>query len=162
MKNQERPTVTLTFPLVEIPKDKSPWEADAYSELGIFFVKNSEGIYYIVDVCKKEGSVPETILPPAVCNQITTQLVERKQESLFEKIQEQIDEHHTELMALLLEAKACKQHMFEEILETVASEHAKTRDDLAAICSSNTSTAQPSKGYISEEALVQLVKEIKK
>ena len=81
---------------------------------------------------------------------------------MLSKIQEQLDNNQKELLSLLLELKACKQYLHKEMLETVTSEHAKTRDDLATICSSNTSAAQPSKGYISEEALVQLVKEIKK
>lgn len=162
MENQERPITTLSFPLVELPKDKTPWEADAYSEFGVFLVKDNEGIYHIVDVCKKTGSLPEVMLPPSVCNHIVVQMEERKQESIFKKIQEQIDERQREVLDLLLEVKNHKQHMLEGILDTVESEHAKTREDLTAICSSNTSAAQPSKGYISEEALVQLVKEIKK
>ena len=162
MESQERPIITLSFPLVELPKDKSPWEADAYSKPGVFFVKDNEGIYHIVDVCKETGSLPEAVLPPSVCNYITEQVEERKQESMLSKIQEQLDNNQKELLALLLEAKAHKQHMLKEILDTVESEHDKIREDLAAICSNNTSAAQPSKGYISEEALVQLVKEIKK
>lgn len=162
MESQERPIITLSFPLIELPKDKSPWEADAYSEFGIFFVRDNDGIYNIVDVCKEIGTLPSVILPPSVCSSIIVQMEERKQESMLSKIQEQLDGNQKELLALLLEEKAHKQHMLKEILDTVESEHNKIREDLAAICSSNTSTAQPSKGYISEGALVQLVKEIKK
>lgn len=162
MESQERPIITLSFPLIELPKDKSPWEADAYSEFGIFFVRDNDGIYNIVDVCKETGTLPSIILPPSVCSSIIVQMEERKQESMLSKIQEQLDGNQKELLALLLEAKAYKQHILEEKIHTFTSELSKTRDDLVALCTSNTSTAQPSKGYISEEALVQLVKEIKK
>lgn len=162
MEKEERTMVTLTLPFIELPEDKYPWDADAYNELGVFIVKDNSGVFHIVDVCGKTASLPTATLPPSVCNSIVVQQERSRPESLLNKIQQHIDDRQKDILDLLLKAQDFRESMRDEILENINSVCDRTREDLVEICNINTSPVQSVKGCISEGALLQLIKEIKK
>ena len=87
-EEKSKTMMTLCLPLIEI-NNTNFYNHDNYKESGMFFVKNSDGIYAVIDVDKDVDGLGGEVLPPRV----QTYLIEQQAEiSLVEKFDERISQ----------------------------------------------------------------------
>lgn len=171
--SKEQKTLTLTLPYIELQKDKPMYDCESYDKSGTYFVKSPQGEFCIVEVCKENRSAFGNPLTMNVGNLFSEQIAENRLEERLDSMNEELKNTRKELMEPII-------HKIFELNESIEGLFIKTGDKLGLVYStllditdgmarieeskSKESTPQSNmyKGSISEDALVQLVKEIKK
>ena len=159
-EEKSKTMMTLCLPLIEI-NNTDFYNNDNYKESGIFFVKNSDGIYALIDVDKEIKGLGGEILPPSV----QTYLIEQQAEiSLVEKYTErilEINEGVKELIGLVglcrssVEAVGDRQLGQKNMLENLAYIMDEIKDKMS-------SSELPKGGYVSENTLVKIIETVRK
>ena len=171
--NKEQKTLTLTLPYIELPKDKPIYNCESYDESGTYFVKSPQGEFCIVEVIKGEMSAFGNSLTMNVGNLLSEQIAENRLEGCLNSMDE-------ELKIIREELTEHMNHKVFELNEIIEAMVVKTADKLGSINSALlditdgvtrleasqskevATQSSISKCCISENALIQLVKEIKK
>ena len=162
-KKEEKKQVVLNLnlPLIEIDANDA-WNKDRYQESGIFFVKTKDGIYHLVEV-NKDLNVNEMSLFPNVCNKFTEQMAELaiRDEmrsmitSLAESIRGEFETSRKEFQSSVLDLEK----WLNEDKDTIIEKLEELVERLKQAPSEDTSKAL--QGYISESALVDVLRTIK-
>lgn len=157
--------LTIRLGFIELPAEKKPWKAESYEESGAFFVKSPNGEYRIVSVDKDREGVIETILPPDIANMLTEETVKDRMAGMLDHVFASLETLHKEVA----ECRGNDERLTrgyeklyargEEICDGVMEELGAIRHGVE---NRPEESSGPLKGFISEETLVQLVKEMKK
>ena len=168
--------VSISLPLIELEEGKKPWMAESYSESGSYFVKDSSGIFHIVDVSTKNKDCVEWCLPVNISNMIVAGLSVGHFSDTLTSMNCLIQEIHGRLDQMNID----NQSNIDQTVETINSyteqhiaeltEHVEARSNaiedgvrvLMKLIDGIVSKSSSSNGNISEEALIEIVKTIRK
>lgn len=159
-EEKSKTMMTLCLPLIEI-NNTDFYNYDNYKESGQFFVKNSDGIYAVIDVDKEVGGLGGEILPPRV----RTYLIEQQAEiSLVEKFDERISQINEGVKYLIDKMSECLASV--ENAREVSSESKALLNVLVdmvdEVKNKETSPELPKGGYVSENTLVKIIETVRK
>lgn len=167
MKEEKQKTLTLTLPFVDFMcTDLDYTSLNSYEKDGTFFVRSNLGTYEIVNVCKKENNIWFNPLPPIAYNDFFMQDIEQEQADKFEEMNERIDRMHSELIAALLDKSEAIKGSFKTVKELMQMNY--DRLGQLSLDIEDLSTAKqpdnykPKGGYVDQETLLQIIKEVKK
>lgn len=157
--------LSITLPFIELAEDKKPWVAESYEESGTFFVKCTNGEYRIATVSLNDKSVFEAILPPVVANMLTERIVEAKFVHVMGTLYGSLEDIRGGIADCKDQEEGMTQRM-DRLISEFTEEQDSVMEKLCSIqngmCCRHEENPSSAKGFISEKALVQLVKEIKK
>lgn len=159
-EEKSKTMMTLCLPLIEI-NNTNFYNHDNYKESGMFFVKNSDGIYAVIDVDKEVNGLGGEILPPRV----QTYLIEQQAEiSLVEKFDERLSQINEGVKYLIDEMSEC--------LASVANAREVSSESKALLSvlvdmvdevkNKETASELPKGGYVSENTLVKIIETVRK
>ena len=162
MKEEKKQVVlNLSLPLIEIDANDA-WNNDHYQESGMFFVKTKDGCYHLVEV-DTGNNANELCLFPNICNLLNEQrfALSIKEElkmmfnNMFEKIQSGIIESEMRVSSEFSKIE----ERFSEDKDTIIEKLEESVEKLKQSPSEDTSKVI--QGYISESALVDVLRTIK-
>lgn len=162
MEKKEQ-TLTLTLPLVDLKgTDKESNVASSYEKNGMYFVRNRQGLHEVVSVDIMKDDVWVCPLPPMLEEVFFMQGVEQEHADKFEEMNERIDRMHSEQMeALLGNLEAIKS--VKELMQMNYDRLGKVSLDVEEFSIGNPSDSdKPKGGYVDQETLLQIIKEVKK
>lgn len=159
-EEKSKTMMTLCLPLIEI-NSKAFYNLDNYKESGMFFVKNSEGIYAALDISKEEGRIGGEVLPPSIQNYLIEQQAEI---SLVDKFDERISQVNEGVKYLIEKVSDChkivigvsdSQFDHKNLLESLV-------DMVDEVKNKETASELPKGGYVSENTLVKIIETVRK
>lgn len=177
--------ISLTLPYVELEKGKQPWVAESYEEGGVYFAKDSDGVFHVADVDKEGGRVVEFPLPINVVNLLLSEVHKNNTEELLDNIDKQLQNISQNVSRLVdsdcydvenginvlhnrlesLEGRVDSNT--ENSIRHIVSNARSIEDGIAAILK-NVGGSNPDckpasgKGNISEETLLEIIKTIRR
>lgn len=157
--------LTLKLPYLEFDTN-NVYDYNLYDKDGIYFVKDKVGIFHLVEVSLKDANAYGNALPANVCNML---IVGKTVSSLDEKFKS-IDESIGNLSSSLTHcANMLSDHTTQkiEVLDNRVLRHFEfiqgLLEDIQSKIQERPKTEEaPSKGYISEDALVEIIKNVRK
>lgn len=162
-KKEEKKQVVLNLnlPLIEIDAVDA-WNKDHYEESGMFFVKTKDGIYHLVDVDADNG-VNEFVLFPNIGNKFTKNMAELSIRdemrsmitSLSESIRGEFETSRKEFQSSVLDLEKWLNEDKDTIIEKLEELVEKLKQ------APSEETSKVIQGYISESALVDVLRTIK-
>ena len=166
MEKKEQ-TLTLTLPFVDFKgTDKESDVASSYKTNGMYFVRNRHGLHEIASVNIKKDDVWVCPLPPTLGEVFFMQNVEQEQADKFEEMNERIDRMHSELIAALLDKSETIKGSIKSVKELMQMNYdrlGKVSLDVEELSIDKPSDSdKPKGGYVDQETLLQLIKEVKK
>lgn len=173
--NEEKKTLTLTLPFVDFKdSEKNSYERNSYDSNGTFFVRNKVGCFEIVVVAgDTNNDVWNGIVPEGVTEQLFSQLLGWQQIDRFHEINARI----SELQDTLKEVIEYNAEYLKARLDSMQDSTLRIVDDICRIDSQlfteltdikELATAKPQEsakgndGYVNQEILLQIIKEVKK
>lgn len=162
MKKKEQ-TLTLTLPFVDLKgTDKESSVASSYEKDGMYFVRNRKGLHEVVSVDIQKDDVWVCPLPPMLEEVFFMQGVEQGHADKFEEMSERIDRMHSEQMeALLGNLEAIKS--VKELMQINYDRLGQLSLDVEEVSTAKHSDSdKPKGGYVDQETLLQIIKEVKK
>ena len=153
--------LNLCLPLIEIDANDA-WNNDHYKESGLFYVKTKDGIYHLAEV--DEGkSVNEFCLFPSVCNLLTEKMATLSVRdemrsmitSLAEAMREEFATSRKEMQSSFLEVEQWLNEDKDGLIEKLETFIEMLKQSKAE------ETPKISQGFISESALVDILRTIK-
>lgn len=162
MEKKEK-TLTLTLSFVDLKgTDKESNFASSYEKDGLFFVRNRHGLHEVVSVDVMKDDVWVCPLPPMLEEVFFMQGVEQEQADKFKEMNERIDRMHSELIgALLGKSEAIKS--VKELMQMNYDRLGKVSLDVEELSIGKPSDSdKPKGGYVDQETLLQIIKEVKK
>lgn len=158
-KNQV--VLNLRLPLIEIDANDAQ-NKDHYQESGIFFVKAKDGTFHLVEV-DAGNSVTDYYLFPNIVNEFTKNIVELSIRdemrsmitSLAESIRGEFETSRKEMQSSVLELEKWMNEDKDSLIEKLEELVEKLKQ------SPSEDTSKVLQGYISESALVDVLRTIK-
>ena len=164
---EKQKTLTLTLPFVDF-KDtgKSTFERKSYEKKGAYFVRNRMGTHEIVVVSgEKDSDVWTNPIPEPVTEQFFIQGMEEEQADKFEEMNKRLDDTRNmvernldgklesagSLIAAMCEAV---RHIRENTEQLLNMEEGRESQPKVSDRSNG--------GYVNEDVLLQIIKEVKK
>ena len=153
--------LNLCLPFIEIDANDA-WNKDHYKESGLFYVKTKDGNYRLVDV--DEGkSANECCLFPSVCNILTEKMATLSVRdemrsmitSLAEAMREEFATSRKEMQSSFLEVEQWLNEDKDGLIEKLETFIEMLKQSKAE------ETPKISQGFISESALVDILRTIK-
>lgn len=162
MEKKEQ-TLTLTLPFVDLKgTNKESNVVSSYEKNGMYFVRNRQGLHEVVSVDIMKDDVWVCPLPPMLEEVFFMQGVEQEHADKFEEMNERIDRMLSEQMeALLGNLEAIKS--VKELMQMNYDRLEKVSLDVEEFSIGNPSDSdKPKGGYVDQETLLQIIKEVKK
>ena len=162
MEKKEK-TLTLTLPFVDLKgTDKESAVASSYKTNGMYFVRNRHGLHEIASVNIKKDDVWVCPLPPTLGEVFFMQDVEQEQADKFEDMNERIDRMHSELISALLgKSEAIKS--VKDLMQMNYDRLGQLSLDIEDLSTAKQpDNDKPKGGYVDQETLLQIIKEVKK
>lgn len=167
MKQNKKPeTLTLTLPFVDFTgTDKSSNRTDSYSSDGVFFVHDKDGGYSIAQVNKEENYVWINPMPTSVCVDFFKQTIEVEQIDNFKQLSSQLSEIREYLAEGLARMSDSTKEKLNYIINTTSNieegieKLPSIEEHLSSIKSE---TNHPKGGYVDQDTLLQIIKEVKR
>ena len=165
-QNEEQKTLTLTLPFIDFKDTGINTESkDSYEKSGLYFVRAGSGEHLIISVMKEEGHVWSWPLPPGVTEFFCQQHTEKQQADKFEQLEQRLMNIHNDIFARLDE-----QHDQEcNYIKDVYNIANRIEDNIGILAnieghlSSNTPNSEhPNGGYVDQDVLLQIIKEVKR
>lgn len=163
-QNEEQKTLTLPF-LDFKDTNVSTESIDSYKKSGLYFVRCGSGEYLIASVMKEEGNVWVWPLPPSVTEVFCQQHTEKQQADKFEHLEQHLIAIHNDIATRLDEQHSIirmdidKVHHMANRIENKVCSIAKAEEHLS---SNNPNTERPNGGYVDQDVLLQIIKEVKR
>lgn len=168
--------VSISLPLIELEDGKKPWDSESYSESGSYFVKDSSGIFHIVDVSTKKKDCVEWVLPANISNMIVAGLTVDHfsvplagMSGLIQEIHERLDRmnynNQSEREQIVGTINSFTERNASELIDHVEARSNAIEEGvrtLMKLVDGIVSKSSSSNGNISEEALIEIVKTIRK
>ena len=156
---------TLTLPFLDF-KDKcvNICSENAYEKNGIYFVRNSIGEYVIVSVIKEENSVNIWGLPP-LQESFFQRDMEQQQADKFEQLEQRLMNIHNDIFAQLDEQHSIVRNDIKDVcyIANRIEDNVGILANIEEHLSSNSPTSErPNGGYVDQDVLLQIIKEVKR
>ena len=165
-QDEEQKTLTLTLPFLDFKDTNVSSESkDSYKKSGLYFVRSGSGEHLITSVMKEEGNVWVWPLPPGVTEVFCQQHTEKQQADKFEQLEQRLIDIHNDIATRLDEQHSIirmdidKVHHMANRIENKVCSIAKTEEHLS---SNNPNTERPNGGYVDQDVLLQIIKEVKR
>ena len=167
MKQNKKPeTLTLTLPFVDFTDtDKLSDKSDSYESDGVFFVRDKNGEFLITQVNKEEGSAWINLMPPSVNEHFFKQTIEVKQIDNFNQLSSQLSELREFLAEGLTRMSDSTKEKLNYIINTTSNieEGIEKLPSIEEHLSSIKSESDhPKGGYVDQDTLLQIIKEVKR
>lgn len=160
---EEQKTLTLPFlDFKDIYVDIS--SENAYKKNGIYFVRNPIGEYIIVSVIKEENSVHIWGLPP-LQESFFQRDMEQQQADKFEQLEQRLMNIHNDIFARLDEQHNIVRNDIKEVcyIANRIEDNVGILANIEEHLSSNSPNSErPNGGYVDQDVLLQIVKEVKR
>lgn len=164
-KKQEKTMMSLMFPFIELGKGIEPYEWSSYEESGSYFVKDSHGIFHIIEVSKEDKYVNGWCLHNNMASQLSYQLAVCPLTETMLELRNSV----VELCAMVSEninltdetrktAESSRLYI-NEVAEGIRHLDAATGKILAE-CEKQ--EERSSKGFVSESTLVEIISTVRK
>ena len=155
-KGNERDELTLSLPLYKLPEGKCVYKAESYDRFGTFFVQDAGGLFFVVHVDMNEGDLYCMNLPIAASNMLVRQ-----------EFGKRIEEPIAEIIRILSDISRDVSESVEKVKWSVDSNADEIKDIVKEVirilCESKEPAGNiPSKGYVSEDTLVQIINSVRK
>ena len=173
-KKTDKPILELALPFVQLDNDRV-CDTNNYDESGIFFVKDLSGMYHIVEVRLEEKVVFGTCINADVCNMLTEQLVAGRMGSVLNPVCYRLEELNSAICNTMddvvrkLDELTGSHCDYVEGLSSLDSKVEHLGSVLvgleSAVCCAvekKSSDVESVKGYVSEESLVEIIKNVRK
>lgn len=162
MEEKERQMLTLTLPLIELEEGKKPWSIEAYDgiETGMYFVKDTAGVFHIAEVDRDENVCFHTPLPARACNVFTREMVVDELSVDMERMCQTQEEMYGKIAQLIFD---CRRH-YDDLngrLEGISSAVIDRLDEMVE-GKDEFMKQSAGRGYVSEETLAQIIKVVRK
>lgn len=162
MKEEKKQVVlNLNLPLIELNTNEV-WNLEHYKDSGVFFVKTKDGIYHLVEVFAGEN-VNEACLFPNCCNLLNEQSfalsIKEDMKTMFNDMSEQIQSRIVESEEKVSSKVLKIEEWLNEDKDTIIEKLEEMVEKLKQAPSEDTSKVI--QGYISESALVDVLRTIK-
>lgn len=160
-------TLTLTLPFVDFKgTQKNSFERNSYNELGTYFIRNRMGSHEIVVVSgDTDNDVWCNPIPEAVTEQFFVQSIEEQQADKFDAINKRMDEMRELIIKAMDIQTATIRSDINEVCDTVRYIKEDTEQLLnsAEVCEPKPKEVfRSARGYVNEDVLLQIIKEMKK
>ena len=166
MKEENRPTLTLTLPLIELPSGLKTFERSTYDEEGTFFVKDHDGAFHLVCVGFKNNDIWDCPLIPELCNLFTEQITEDRLAQELDSIKKVFDNKTILLLDYIKETACGVVENIEQETNRLSCKIEDLNSKLSQIKTFPDKEKQVqtsnSKGFITEEALIEIIKDVRK
>ena len=162
--NEDQKTLTLPF-LDFKDTDVNINSKNAYEKNGIYFVRNTVGEYIIVSVIKEEDNVWVWSLPPALQESFFQQNMEQQQADKFEQLEQRLMNIHNDILARLDEQYSVVRNDVKDVcyianrIEDNVGILANIEEHLS---SNNPNSEHPNGGYVDQDVLLQIIKDVKR
>ena len=163
---QDEEQKTLTLPFLDFKDtDVNINSKNAYEKNGIYFVRNTVGEYIIVSVIKEEDNVWVWSLPPALQESFFQQNMEQQQADKFEQLEQRLMNIHNDIFARLDEQHSIVRNDIKDVcyianrIEDNVGVLANIEEHLS---SNNPKSEHPNGGYVDQDVLLQIIKEVKR
>ena len=157
---------TLTLPFLDFKDtDVNINSKNAYEKNGLYFVRNTVGEYIIVSVIKEEDNVWVWSLPPALQESFFQQNMEQQQADKFEQLEQRLMNIHNDILARLDEQHSVVRNDIKDVcyianrIEDNVGILANIEEHLS---SNNPKSEHPNGGYVDQDVLLQIIKEVKR
>lgn len=165
-QDEDQKTLTLTLPFIDFKDTSISAESkDSYEKSGLYFVRAGSGEHLITSVMKEEGNVWSWPLPPGVTEFFCQQHTEQQQADKFEQLEQRLMNIHNDIFARLDEHHDQVRNDIKEVCH-IANRIEDNVGILANIeehLSSNTPNSEhPNGGYVDQDVLLQIIKEVKR
>ena len=155
-KGNERDGLTLSLPLYKLPEGKSVYKAESYDRLGTFFVQDAGGLFFVVHVDKNEGDLYCMDLPIAASNMLVRQEFGKRIEETIDGIIRCLSDISHGMSEYAEKVKWSVDSNADEIKDLV-------KEVIRTLCESKEPAGNiPSKGYVCEDTLVQIINSVRK
>lgn len=164
--DREQKMLTLTLPFLDFKyTDVKVSDKDAYEKNGIYFVRNTLGEYVIASI--KEGDENAWIwdLPPSLQESFFQQDMEEQQAEKFKQLEQRLMDIHNDISTRLDEQHSIVRNDIKEVchianrIEDNAGILLNIKEHLSSI---NPNTGHPNGGYVDQDVLLQIIKEVKR
>jgi hypothetical protein len=166
MKEENRPTLTLTLPFIELPSGLKAFERSTYDEEGTFFVKDHDGVFHLVWVGSEDSGVWNCPLIPELGNLFTEQITEDRLAQELDSIKEVFDNEKNFLLDYIKETACGVVENIEQETNRLSCKIGDLNSELSQIKTFLDKEKQVqtsnSKGFITEEALIDIIKNVRK
>ena len=173
-KKTDKPILTLALPFVQLNNDRV-CDCANYDESGIFFVKDVSGIYHTVEVNLEEKTVFGNCLNAIFCNMLTEQIAVDSMEDMLNSVRYRLEELNSVIcnttgdVVRKLDELTGSHRDYVEGLSSLDSKVEHLGNVLAGFESAvrcavekKSSDIESVKGYVSEESLVEIIKNVRK
>ncbi len=165
-QNEEQKTLTLTLPFLDFKDtDVNIDSKDSYKESGIYFVRNNVGEYLIASAVKENQDAWIWPLPAGVQENFVKQTMKKEQDDRFELLLQKLSDIHNEISARLDEQYSHIRTNINDICY-ITKRIKENSDILEAIekrlPSNDSNPDRPSGGYVDQDVLLQIIKEVKR
>ena len=163
---EEQKTLTLTLPFIDFKDTSINTESkDSYEKSGLYFVRAGSGEHLIISVMKEEGNVWSWPLPPGVTEFFCQQHTEQQQADKFEQLEQRLMNIHNDILARLDEQHSVVRNDVKDVCY-IANRIEDNVGILANIeehpSSNNPNSEHPNGGYVDQDVLLQIIKEVKR
>lgn len=164
-KKQEKTMMSLMFPFIELGKGIEPYEWSSYEESGSYFVKDSHGIFHIIEVSKEDKYVNGWCLHNNMASQLSYQLAVCPFTEMMMEMRDSVGELRamvSENINLTEDARKTAESArlyIEEVAEGIHHLDSATEKILEE-CEKQ--EEKPSKGFVSESTLVEIISTVRK
>lgn len=165
-QDEEQKTLTLTLPFIDFKGTSISAESkDSYEKSGLYFVRVGSGEHLITSVMKEEGNVWSWPLPPGVTEVFCQQHTEKQQADKFEQLGQQLMNIHNDILARLDEQYSVVRNDIKDVcyianrIEDNVGVLANTEEHLS---SNNPKSERQNGGYVDQDVLLQIIKEVKR
>lgn len=167
MKQNKKPeTLTLTLPFVDFNgTDKLSDKSDSYESDGVFFVRDKNGEFLITQVNKEGGSAWINLMPPSVNEHFFKQTIEFEQADEFKQLGSLISDLGEHLAGRLSMMSDPTEEKLNHIINTISNieEGIEKLPSIEEHLSSIKSESEhPKGGYVDQDTLLQIIKEVKR
>lgn len=165
-QNEEQKTLTLTLPFLDFKDaDINISNEATYKKSGIYFVQNAVGEHLIVSVTKENADVWLWPLPPSLQESLSQQHIEQQQTDKFALLHQQLSDIHNDIAQRLDEQHCIVRNDIKDVcyianrIEDNVGILANIEEHLS---SNNPNTERPNGGYVDQNILLQIIKEVKR
>jgi hypothetical protein len=167
MKQNKKPeTLTLTLPFVDFTgTDKSSNKSDSYDSDGVFFVHDKNGEFLITQVNKEEGYAWINPLPSSVNEHFFKQTIEFEQADEFKQLGSLISdlgEHLAGRLSMMSDSTEEKLNYIINTTSNIEEGIEKLPSIEEHLSSIKSESDHPKGGYVDQDTLLQIIKEVKR
>lgn len=165
-ENYEEKTLTLTLPFLDFKgTDVDTGSMRTYNMSGHYFVRNTIGEFLIASVNKEENNLWVHPVVPGLLETFFHQDMEQQSTNKLQQLEQRLIDIHNDIFAKLDE----QQHIVRSDIHDVCHIANRIEDNVGILAnieehlsSCNPNTEHPNGGYVDQDVLLQIIKEVKR